>query len=125
MSAIHAARSLAPEFSARAPEAESLRTMPADLVAKVRRAGLFRIGVPRALGGLELDPVSIIETVEEVSRADGSAGWTTLIGNATAFFAWLEPDAVAEMFAGATGFVSTGVWGPQGRAVRRGDFLEL
>ena len=125
MTVLHAARSLAPEFSARAAEAETARTMPGDLVAAARRAGLFRIAVPRTLGGLELDPVSVIEIVEEISRADGSAGWSVLIGNGTAFFAWLEPDVVAEMFDGTHDVVSTGVFGPNGRAVRRDDALEL
>jgi hypothetical protein len=35
-----------------------------------------------ALGGHECDPLTIIETIEPVSHADGSAGWTTL-SNAT------------------------------------------
>ena len=35
-------------------------------------------------------PLRYIEVIEECSRADGSAGWTVLIGNSTGFFAWLE-----------------------------------
>jgi indole-3-acetate monooxygenase len=118
---IAAARRLAPEFEARAAELESLRTMPGDLVDSVRREGLFKMLLPRQLGGFELDPLTAIEVVEIVSRADGSAGWTVLIGNGTAFFAWLEP-AVAERLVGTTGdWVTTSVYGPMGMAEPAGD----
>ncbi|HET9116824.1 MAG TPA: acyl-CoA dehydrogenase family protein [Pseudonocardiaceae bacterium] len=42
-------------------------------------AGLFALWLPRALGGLELDPATMVRITEEISYADGSAGWTTLI----------------------------------------------
>ena len=53
----------------------------------------------------------------EISRADGSAGWTVLIGNALAFFAWLDPAVTKEMLGDERTIVSTGVFSPQGRAV--------
>lgn len=85
---------------------------------KLRDAGLFRMAVPRSLGGQELDPVAIVELVEQVSAADGSAGWTTAIGNSAAFFAWLEPSAVREMVDDPGAVVSTGTLAPIGRARR-------
>ena len=90
--ALEAARALAPEIRERAREGEQLRTMPPDLADRIEAAGLFALWLPRSLGGLELDPGTIVRIIEEISYADGSAGWTTLIGASTAFFAWLEPD---------------------------------
>ncbi len=116
-----AARALAPELSARAGEGDALRTMPADLVESAKRAGLFRLGLPSALGGLELDPASIIEVVEELSRADGSFGWTILIGNNNAFFAWLDPDVARELIGGRPDFASNCMFSPFGAAVPNGD----
>jgi hypothetical protein len=43
---LRGARELAPEFSARASESEVLRTMPAELAAKAKSAGLFRLASP-------------------------------------------------------------------------------
>ena len=113
---LDAARALAPEISARAQEAEDLRTLPVDLVDRIRAAGLFHLGVPAAYGGLECDPITIFDVVEELSRADGSTGWTVFIGNSTSFVAWLDPVAAKEIVAGRPDFISTGVFAPTGVA---------
>jgi indole-3-acetate monooxygenase len=111
------ARTLASEISRRAAEADRLRTMPADLAIRVEEAGLFALWLPRSLGGLELDPLTIVEVIEELSRADGAAGWTTLIGTSTAFLAWLEPDVARELIGGRPHGASTCVVVPSGAAV--------
>src|SRR3954470_14786851 len=111
------------EVRASADESEALRTMPPHLVEATRAAGLFRMAMPADLGGLELDPVRIVEAIEAISHADASAGWTTLIGNSTAFFAWLEPAAAQEMLGGNRDVVSTSMFAPMGRASRDGGDL--
>jgi indole-3-acetate monooxygenase len=118
---LQVAREFVPEFSARASEGESLRTMPGDLVDRIKSAGLFRLALPRSLGGFELDPLTILEVVELLSEADGSAGWTVLIGNSTAFFAWLEPSVAAVMIGDETNFCSTSMFGPLGHATPVGN----
>ena len=47
-------------------------------------AGLFSIYTPRAFGGLELPLPAAHRVVEEVSRLDGSTGWTVALGHANA-----------------------------------------
>ena len=94
------ADALAPEFRARAAEGETNRTMPADLAAKVKKAGLFRLSLPASLGGWEADPITLFETFEKISYADGSAGWTVLIGNNPSLMAWLDPGVAARMLNG-------------------------
>jgi alkylation response protein AidB-like acyl-CoA dehydrogenase len=110
---------LVPEFRTRAGEAERLRTMPADLVERAKTAGLFRLNLPRSLGGYELAPAVTAEIFEQISRADGSAGWTMVIGNSTAFFAWLDPAVAKDMIRDDPGFVSTSMWAPLGRAAEK------
>jgi len=109
---------LASEISLRAAEAEALATMPIDLVERLRAAGIFRALQPKALGGLEMPPVEFIETIEELARADGSAGWIAAIGaGAPAFTAWLEPAVATQLFGSDADFTAATVFAPTGRAV--------
>src|SRR5262245_15970070 len=119
--ALAAARELACELAARAADGDRLGTMPPDVVDRLRAAGLFRVLRPRALGGLELAPAEAIEVFAELSRADGSAGWTALIGNSTAFTAWLEPAVARDVFGAAADFTAAAVFAPTGRAVPEGS----
>ena len=48
-----AVRGLKPEVAARAREVETARRLPADLAGKMAEAGLFRLYLPRSLGGAE------------------------------------------------------------------------
>ena len=120
---IAGAARIAASASVGADDAERLRTMPRDLVERIRAEGLFRMAMPADLGGLEVDPITIVTAIETVARADGSAGWTVLIGNSTAFFAWLEPSAAKEMLGESTDVVSTSMFAPLGRARRNRDDL--
>jgi indole-3-acetate monooxygenase len=120
-SALSAARTLAAELGARAGEGERLRTMPADIVARLRDTGMFGLATPRSMGGAELPAAEIVDVVEEVSRADGSAGWTVLIGNSTAFLAWLDPAVAESLLIGQSAPVGAAVFAPTGRLVPAGN----
>jgi indole-3-acetate monooxygenase len=115
------ARRLAPEVSARAQEAEDARTMPRELVEQLRAAGLFQLAMPAALGGLECDLLTTFAVIEELSRADGSAGWTAFIGNGSAFVAWLEPEVAKEIVSVRPDFIQAGVFAPTATATPDGD----
>src|SRR5262249_31863249 len=73
------------------------------VVDALHREGLFGMWVPRSIsGGFELDPISSLEVLERVSYGDPSAGWVLMaaalaIGTGAAY---LEDDAVAELFSG-------------------------
>lgn len=92
---------LLPEIAERATEAERLRTMPLGLVARAEAAGLFRMQRVRALGGLEVDPPTLVDVVERLAHADASAAWTVLIGaTSNALFGWLAPAVARGMLDG-------------------------
>lgn len=115
------ARTLAPEIARRAAEAEALGTMPTEMVDQLRAAKIFRSLQPRAFGGLELAPTEFIEMIEELARADGSAGWIAAIGaGAPAFSAWLEPATATQLFGTDADFTAATVFAPTGRAVPDG-----
>jgi len=115
------ADALAPEFRARAAEGETNRTMPADLAAKVKKAGLFRLSLPASLGGWEADPITLFEVIEKLSHADGSAGWTVLIGNNPSLMAWLDPGVAARLLNGNPDICASAAFAPLGRAVPDGN----
>jgi alkylation response protein AidB-like acyl-CoA dehydrogenase len=116
------AGALATEIIDRADESEALATMPIDLVGQLRAAGIFRTLQPRSLGGFEMAPIELIEMIEELARADGSAGWTAAIGaGAPAFTAWLEPSVATQLFGSNADFTAATVFAPTGRAAPDGN----
>ena len=116
-SVIRDALALAPLLRENAMRAEELRTMPRQVVEACAAAGLFKLALPKSLGGLECDPLTIIRVIEELSRADGSGGWTVMIGNTSAFTAWLEPEVAREIVSANPDAAMAGLLMPAGAAV--------
>ena len=73
------------------------------VVEALHREGLYGMWVPRSMrGGAELDVVSSLRVIEQVSAGDPSAGWV-LMASALAIgtgAAYLDEAAVDELFAG-------------------------
>jgi alkylation response protein AidB-like acyl-CoA dehydrogenase len=69
------ARALAPAIAAAAPRIEAGRQLPADLVDALHEARLFRMLVPRSLGGEEISLVEYVQAIEEIAKADASTAW--------------------------------------------------
>lgn len=65
----------------------------------LRAAGLFRLFTPRALGGLEVDPVTFARVVEEVSTFDSAAGWAFQVNTGAWWTSRMSPEGVAELYA--------------------------
>ncbi|WP_285597029.1 acyl-CoA dehydrogenase family protein [Actinomycetospora sp. NBRC 106378] len=83
---------LLPEIRARAAEAERACTLPADVARALEGVGVFRLQRVRALGGLEADPVVILDVIERLAHADASTAWATLIGMTASSFYSAEAD---------------------------------
>jgi indole-3-acetate monooxygenase len=94
-SILSATQSLAPLIAESRPAIEAERQLPHPLVDALRELGAFRLAVPRAYGGLELDPMTQVRVVEELSRMDGSVGWCAMISTAGSFGAAFLDPAVA------------------------------
>ena len=97
------------EMARRAAEAadriDEERRLPPELAADMADAGLFRLLVPRSLGGAELDFMAYLGIVEVFARADGSTAWCVNQNNVfatdavrmpteTAMEIWADPRAV-------------------------------
>lgn len=109
---------LVPLVAKHAEEGQRERRLPEPLVRAFTEAGVFRMSRPKAYGGLEVDPLTSSEVVEQIARADGSAGWVAMInGTGTAFEAQVAPEGGQEMFSDKA-TVSGGVVAPTGKAVQ-------
>jgi alkylation response protein AidB-like acyl-CoA dehydrogenase len=76
---VAAVSNLIPLVRAAHEECERSRRVPAPLVEALAAANLLQMYLPRAMGGPELPPLVVFRAVEEISRADGSIGWCTMI----------------------------------------------
>ena len=111
-------RELLPTIRSRRQEIDQARRMPRDLVEQLRRTGIFRLGVPRAMGGDEASPLELMRAIETVSTADGSAGWCAMVGTANNIAAgYMNDPGAREVFADPT-VPSAGIAAPAGAAVR-------
>ena len=120
------ARTLAALIDSEAPSADATGTMTQPVVAALAEAGLFGLLVPRSLEGTEADATTTLAVFEELSRADGSTGWSFLANATTTAFAaaYTGDRAVKEMFGGPTMPIHAGMLGPRGEAKTvKGGFL--
>ena len=118
---VAAARELFDQLDADAGKAEADRRLPRSTVDAMKAAGVFRMPMPVAWGGPELPIADQLLVVEELSYADGSAGWCAMIGCDSGFYAAKLEDAVAREVFDDLDLVTAGQTSPAGRAVREGD----
>jgi alkylation response protein AidB-like acyl-CoA dehydrogenase len=95
---------------------ESAGKLTKEVIAAIRGAGVFRMTMSRALGGPELSPLEQVEVLEELSAADGSAGWCGMINSDGGYMtSFLDPAVSKELYPSLD--LATSVIGmPQGRA---------
>jgi alkylation response protein AidB-like acyl-CoA dehydrogenase len=112
------ARELGPLVAADADEAERLRHMTDKVVAAFKEADLYRIMAPKALGGAQLSWVEAMRVVEQISLADGAAGWCLMVGALILGHsgAYLPADGAEVMFARGKDLLMAGQGPPQGTA---------
>ena len=109
---------LLPVIRSRREEIEQARRMPRDLVDDLRRAGIFRLTVPRVLGGDEAAPADVMRAIETVATADGSAGWCVMIGiSGNSVAGYMNESGAREVFADPSA-PTAGLAAPAGAAVR-------
>lgn len=112
-----AARRLEPLVAELRDRFDADRRLPRRLVDDLHEAGLFRMWLPRAVGGAELAPLPFLEVVEELARQDGSVGWCVTIAAGSARLAGaLDEEAARTVFGDGEG-VLVGALYAAGRAV--------
>jgi alkylation response protein AidB-like acyl-CoA dehydrogenase len=116
-SLLAAARALGPIIREHADATERDRRLARPVIDAMRGAGLFRMFTPRALGGLETDPVTFARIAEEVAGFDAAAGWALQAGNTGAWWAsHLGEAGLAELFADGPDLMMAASFSPPHRA---------
>jgi alkylation response protein AidB-like acyl-CoA dehydrogenase len=112
------ARRLAPLLEAAAPRIDVARELPPDVLDAMHEAGMFRLLVPRSVGGSELDPATYIQCVEAIAGGDASVAWCMNQGSGCSLSAaYLEPAVAREVFGGQRDVLAWGQ-GPGAKAIR-------
>jgi alkylation response protein AidB-like acyl-CoA dehydrogenase len=103
---LDAIRQLAPLIAAHRDAFDRERRIADPVFAALADAGLFRLWLPRSLGGPELSPVAFLHVVEAAAALDGSVGW--LVGNGGGMSrvgGYLPAAVVGDWFANPRAFV--------------------
>ena len=67
-------------------EEENNRRLSSTVLTALKEAGFHRLFTPKSLGGLEADPVTVAELVEEISLHNTAAGWSMMVANVAAWW---------------------------------------
>jgi alkylation response protein AidB-like acyl-CoA dehydrogenase len=115
--AVARARGLAKTLRTAADRIEEARALPTDIVAALHEARLFRLLLPKSIGGDELHLKTLAEVIEAIARVDASTAWC--LGQAAGCAmsaAYLKPEVARRFFAPADAVLAWGA-GIQGKAV--------
>ncbi|MBW2268512.1 MAG: acyl-CoA dehydrogenase family protein [Deltaproteobacteria bacterium] len=120
------ARSLAPKLAERAERCERERRIPEESIRELKQADLFKILLPKAYGGFELDLSVFVKVAIELGRGCASTAWVyqnnafhqallALFPEETQNELWANGDPVLDARIASTG------WSPKRGAARPVD----
>jgi alkylation response protein AidB-like acyl-CoA dehydrogenase len=109
---------LLPLIEAQASEAESLYHLTDDVVAAMRKAGIYTMLFPKAVGGPELSPYDAMTVVERLSYVHASAAWCVIGNNmeGTTMAIYIEDSGIDKVFANGPDITIAGNGVPRGFA---------
>ena len=113
---IAAAEELALAVAPRIDEIEENRFLPQDIADHAARLGLHRLFIPAAYGGLEANPMTLVDVAERIARVDGSTAWCVFIGATSGMTAAFVNEAEARAAFGDPMSIAAGVFAPRGKA---------
>lgn len=112
------ARALRETIAAHISEMDRIGALPPGLIAALQEASFFRIFLPRSLEGAEADPITFVQTIEELAKADASTAWCVGQAAGCSFSAaYLDAAAAKEIFGPPDALLAWGPGTPHSRAV--------
>ena len=119
---VERARELAPLLADAADEIEAQRELPERVVEALIAGGFFRLLLPRSLGGAELHPLTYVQVLEELGKAEPSVAWCLGQNSGCSMSApYLDPAIAREIFGPPRGILA---WGPDLPGAGRGVAVE-
>jgi indole-3-acetate monooxygenase len=116
-SLVERARALEPIIREHAETTERERRLARPVMQAMREAGLFRMFTPRALGGLEADPVTVARVAEQIASFDSAAAWALQAGNTGSWWAGHFPESgIADLYSGGPDLLMAASFSPPHRA---------
>ena len=96
---VRAAAALRPVIRGHRDALEREQRLPKPLVEQFHAAGFYRLVRPRALGGLQADPLTYLRVVELLAEAAGSVGWNVCNNNIAQLVSLgLPEDGIKEIY---------------------------
>ena len=104
------ARELQPMLREAGDEIERRREVTPEVVEALIERGIFKMLLPRSLGGAELDPLTYTAVLEALAQAEGSTAWCLGQNSGCSMIApYLAPEIARDIFGPARGILA---WGP-------------
>ncbi|MBR0912815.1 acyl-CoA dehydrogenase family protein [Bradyrhizobium japonicum] len=109
---------LLPLVESRAAEAEAQGYLTDDVVAALRKAGIYTMLFPKEVGGAELLPYDAMTVIERLAYAHASAGWCVIGNNmeGTTLAIYIEDEGIKKVFARGPDITIAGNGVPRGFA---------
>src|SRR4051794_4616667 len=117
-SLLDATRAILPLVRECADEGERERQLPRPVARAMAEAGVARMLAPRAIGGLEIDPITQLDVIEQLAHAEGSVGWVAQVYSSCAHLTgFLAPEFGQQIFGRNPNAIMSGTLAaPYGRA---------
>jgi indole-3-acetate monooxygenase len=98
-SLLEVASELRDGLSEQITDEENEGRLSSAVVSKLKKSGFYKLYLPKSLGGLEADPLTVAKIVEEVAKQNTAAGWSLMVANTTLTMASRLPEkGIQEIF---------------------------
>lgn len=95
---------------------EQQRSIPADIISKLREIGIFGMCFPKDWGGKQLTSWEQLLVIESLARADASTAWCAMIGCDSGIYSGYLQDNVSRQLFKTADKIMAGWIHPQGSA---------
>ena len=122
---VDVARDLGTSISQSINEEENNGRLSAIVVNTLKKAGFYKLYLPKSLGGHEADPLTVAKVVEEIASHNTAAGWSLMVANTTLLMLSRIPErGIEEIFGNDPDAFIAGTVHPPMRATRvEGGYL--